>query len=261
MLRKVVIGVVILALLGGGVLFVLDRTIFAPATVSTTAPVAPTIAAPVQTAPTTAPQTAPTGAPAQPTEAAAAPTAAPAAPAGEARLYRIDAAQSEARYEVGETFFEGNRFVTAIGRTKGVAGDILINWTEPAKSQIGDIVIDISQLKSDENRRDNYIRNNGLESSRYPQATFKTTAIEGLPAQVNVGDEVSFTMSGDLTVKQTTRPVTWQVTLTLTEQGISGTASTQIKMSDFGVGPIRLAFLATEDDVKVFFDFVATPAS
>ena len=256
MLKKVVIGLVVVAVLGGAALFILDRTLFAPTAVSTAAPVAPTIAAPVQTAPTTtAPQAAPTDAPAQPTEAAAA----PAAPAGDARLYRIDAAQSEARYEVGETFFQGNRFVTAIGRTKGVAGDILINLAEPAKSQIGDIVIDISQLQSDESRRDNFIRNNQLESSRYPQATFKTTAIEGLPAKVNVGDEVSFTMTGDLTVKETTRPVTWQVKLTLTDQGLSGTASTQIKMSDFGVGPIRIAMLATEDDVKLFFDFVATP--
>ena len=255
MLKKVVIGLVVVAVLGGAALFILDRTLFAPTTVSTAAPVAPTIAAPVQTAPTTAPQAAPTDAPAQPTEAAAA----PAAPAGDARLYRIDAAQSEARYEVGETFFQGNRFVTAIGRTKGVAGDILINLAEPAKSQIGDIVIDISQLQSDESRRDNFIRNNQLESSRYPQATFKTTAIEGLPAKVNVGDEVSFTMTGDLTVKETTKPVTWQVTLKLTEQGLSGTASTQVKMSDFGVGPIRIAMLATEDDVKLFFDFVATP--
>ena len=254
-MKKVVIGLVVVAVLGGAALFILDRTLFAPTTVSTAAPVAPTIAAPVQTAPTTAPQAAPTDAPAQPTEAAAA----PAAPAGDARLYRIDAAQSEARYEVGETFFQGNRFVTAIGRTKGVAGDILINLAEPAKSQIGDIVIDISQLQSDESRRDNFIRNNQLESSRYPQATFKTTAIEGLPAKVNVGDEVSFTMTGDLTVKETTRPVTWQVKLTLTDQGLSGTASTQIKMSDFGVGPIRIAMLATEDDVKLFFDFVATP--
>lgn len=252
MLKKVVIGLVIVAVLGGAAVFVLDRTLFAPTTVSTAAPIAPTIAAPTRTAATTAPTAAPAADPTQP-------AAAPAAPASAAKLYRIDAAQSEVRYEVGETFFQDNRFATAIGRTRGVAGDILINAAEPAKSQIGDIVIDISQFKSDESRRDNFIRNNGLESARYPQATFKTTAIEGLPAAVNVGDEVSFTMTGDLTVKQTTKPVTWQVTLQLTDQGLTGSASTQIKMSDFAVGPIKLAFLQTEDDVKLFFDFVATP--
>jgi len=257
MLKKVIIGLVIVAVLGGAVLFVLDRTIFAPTAVSSAIPVAPTLAAPTkaaQVAPTTAPQST---APVKPTQ----PAAAAPAPAGDAKLYRIDAAQSEVRYEVGETFFQGNRFATAIGRTKGVAGNILINLADPAKSQIGDIVIDISQFQSDESRRDNFIRNNGLESAKYPQATFKTTAIEGLPAKVNVGDEVSFTLTGDLTVKQTTKPVTWQVTLKLTEQGLSGKASTQLKMSDFSVGPLQLPMLQTEDDVKLFFDFVATPAS
>ncbi len=260
MLKKVVIGIVVLAVIGGGVLFVLDRTMFAPTAVSNAVPTAPTIAAPAQSSAAQAAPTqaaAPTSAPAQtaPTQAAAS-----SAPASGAQLYNIDAAQSEVRYEVNETFFQGNRLATAIGRTKGVAGQIQVNFAEPAKSVIGEIVIDISQFQSDEGRRDNFIRNNGLESAKYPQATFKTTSIAGLPATVNVGDEVSFTISGDLTVKQTTKPVTWQVKLKVTDQGLSGTASTQIKMSDFGVGPIKLAMLATEDDVKLTFDFVAVKA-
>ena len=258
MLKKAVIAVIVLAVLGGGTLFVLDRTLFAPAPITEGVPVAPTIAVPAS-APTSAPVSAPTQAPAaaEPTQAAADPTQAPAASNAAAQLYRIDAAQSEARYEVNETFFQDNRLNTAIGRTKGVAGDILVDFNDPAKSQIGDIVINVSQLASDEGRRDNFIRNNGLESSRYPEATFKTTAISGLPAQVKTGDVLNFTISGDLTVKQTTRPVTWQVQLTVGDKQLSGTAETAIKMSDFGVGPIRLAILATEDDMKLFFDFVA----
>ena len=249
MLKKIVIGLVIVAVLGGAALFVLDRTLFAPTAVSSAIPVAPTIAA--AAAPTKAPSAAQSAA--QPTTAAA-----PAAPTGAGQLYHIDAAQSEVHYEVNETFLQGNRLNTAIGRTKGIAGDLLINSADPAKSQIGDIVIDISQFKSDESRRDNFIRNSGLESAKYPQATFKTTSITGLPAKVNVGDEVSFSISGDLTVKQTTKPATWQVTLKLTDTGLSGEATTQIKMSDFGVGPLKLPILQTEDDVKLVFDFVAT---
>jgi polyisoprenoid-binding protein YceI len=240
MLKKVVIGLVIVAALGGAALFILDRTVFAPATISNKVPVAPTIAAPVAAAPKSS-------------------VSAPAAPTGDGQVYHIDAAQSEVHYEVNETFLQGNRLNTAIGRTKGVAGDILINLAEPAKSQIGDIVIDISQFTSDESRRDNFIRNNGLQSAKYPQATFKTTSITGLPAKVNVGDEIAFTISGDLTVKQATKPATWQVKLKLTDSGLSGEATTQIKMSDFGVGPLKLPILQTEDDVKLVFDFVATP--
>jgi polyisoprenoid-binding protein YceI len=253
MLKKVLIAVVVIAVVAGAGLFILDRTIFAPAQVTTSVPVAPTIAAP-------------TAAPAQPTvppaaTAAAQPqaTTAAASAAGSATVYRIDAGQSEARYEVGETFLRDNRFATAIGRTKGIAGDVLVDFANPANSQMGAIVIDISQLKSDEDRRDNFIRNNALESSRFPQATFKPTKIEGLPASAKPGDQLTLKVTGDLTVKETTKPVTFDVTLTAAQDKLTGSAATEVLLSDFGVGPIQLAFLQTEDKAKLVFEFVALP--
>ncbi|HLF26935.1 MAG TPA: YceI family protein [Anaerolineae bacterium] len=243
--KRVIIGVLALAVLGAGVLFVLDQTLFAPAPVSSNAPVAPTLAIPTQTQPDAAGDS--TQDPAQANTAGM-------------QLYRIDAAQSEVRYEVGETLFnQNNRFNLAVGRTQGIAGDVLVDFTQPSNSQLGEIVIDVSQFTSDENRRDNFIRRTGLESSRYPQAHFVTRAIEGLPAQVAVGDQVTFSISGDLTVKETTRPVTWNITMTMEDTRLVGSASTEITMSDFGVGPIRLPILETEDLVKLFFDFVAMP--
>jgi polyisoprenoid-binding protein YceI len=254
MWKKILIAVVVIAVIGGVGLFILDRTIFAPAPVTTAVPVAPTIAAPTQAATQpTQPLAATEAAQPQPTEAAA-----PAA--GAATVYRIDAAQSEARYEVGETFFQGNRFAVAIGRTKGIAGDVLVDFANPANSQIGAIVIDVSQLTSDEGRRDNYIRNNALQSSQYPQATFKPTKIEGIPASVKPGDTLTLQVTGDLTVKETTRPVTFVVTLTADQDKLTGSATTEILLSDFDAGPIQLAMLQTEDKAKLAFDFVALPA-
>lgn len=249
-LKRVFIGVVILVVVGGIGLFVLDRTIFAPVGVSTDIPTAPTLAAP-DTAPT------------QPSAATAQPTTASDAASGTsgAQVYRIDATQSEVRYEVGETLFnQNNRFNLAVGRTRGIAGDILVDYSQPSNSQIGDIVVDVSQFTSDESRRDNFIRRQWLESSRYPLATFVTRAIEGVPDQVAVGHSISFTILGDLTVKETTRPVNWNITLTLEDGRLVGSAATEILMSEFGVGPIQLPVLATEDQVKLFFDFVAMPA-
>ena len=260
MFKKIVIGVVVLAVLGGAGLFILDQTIFAPVAVSESVPVAPTLVAPTVAAPTsTAPQ------PAAPTTAASSAvttTSSNAADSSAAQVYKIDASQSEVRYEVGETFFnQNNRFNTAIGRTKGIAGEVLVNFAQPAQSQIGNIVIDVSQFTSDESRRDNFIRHTGLESATYPQATFKTTSITGLPDKVAVGDQLSLTITGDLTVKQTTRPVTWTMTLKVGDNQLTGSATTQIKMSDFGVGPLQLPILQTQDDVKLSFDFVAVRAS
>ncbi len=252
MLKKIVVAVVVIAVIAGAGLFVLDRTIFAPASVSTAVPVAPTIAAPTQAA---AQAAAPAAA-----SAGSQPTVAAPQASGSGVVYHLDPAQSEAHYEVAETFFQGNRLNLAIGRTKGIAGDVLVDFANPANSQIGTIVIDVSQLTSDEGRRDNFIRNNFLQSSQYPQATFKPTKIEGLPASVKPGDQLTFKVTGDLTVKHATKPVTFDVTLTAGQDKLTGTATAQIALSDFGVGPIQIAMLQTEDKAKLVFDFVATRA-
>jgi polyisoprenoid-binding protein YceI len=137
---------------------------------------------------------------------------------------------------------------------------VLVDFANPANSQIGTIVIDISQLTSDESRRDNFIRNNALQSSQYPQATFKPTKTEGLPASAKPGDQLTLKVTGDLPVKETTKPVTFDVTLTAGEDKLTGTATTEVLLSDFGAGPIQIAILQTEDKAKLVFDFVALPA-
>lgn len=255
MLKKIVIGVVILAALGGVTLFILDRTLFAPVTVSTALPIAPTLVASVPTAAGSSNGS--------PTSAAPATVASTGSTSSSSQtVYRIDAAQSEVHYEVVETLFdENNRLNTTIGRTKSVAGDILVDFQNPANSQIGTIVIDVSQFTSDENRRDNFIRRNGLNSSQYPTATFTATSIDGLPASVAVGDKLSFTITGNLTVKTITKPVTWNVTLDVQDGKLAGSAETQILLSDYGAGPITLAFLQTQDQAKLGFDFVAVAGS
>jgi polyisoprenoid-binding protein YceI len=253
MWKKILIAVVVIAIVAGVGLFILDRTIFAPSQVTTGVPVAPTIAAPTKAA---AQPTVPAAA----NQAAAPATAAPVPASGSGKVYKIDPAQSEAHYEVSETFFQGNRLNLAIGRTKGIAGEVLVDFANPANSQIGTIVIDVSQLTSDEGRRDNFIRNNALQSSQYPQVTFKPTKIEGIPASVRPGDQLTLKVTGDLTVKQTTKPVTFDVTLTANQDKVTGTGSTEIVLSDFGAGPIQIAMLQTEDKAKLVFDFVALPA-
>ncbi|MFN8424310.1 MAG: YceI family protein [Anaerolineae bacterium] len=255
------LGVVVAVLLALAVLtvFILDRTIWAPVDVGTGAPAAPTLAAP----PADAAAATGDAAAAQPTAAAAASgqgAASSGAAAGDgARLYRIDPARSEARYEVGETFFDGNRFVVAVGRTKGVAGEIRVDTANPAASQLGEIVVDISQLTSDKQRRDNFIRRNNLMSSQFPNARFVTRSIDGFPAAPAMDTPLTFKISGDLTVKDVTKPVTWDVTSTLTADALTGSATTKVKMSDYGIGPIEIPMLATEDDVLLGLDFVAVP--
>jgi polyisoprenoid-binding protein YceI len=173
--------------------------------------------------------------------------------------YQIAAGESQVQYEVGETFInENNRFNVAIGVTTDINGTVTANVANPAQSSISTVSVDISKFDSGNSRRDGTIRRSYLESSRYPMATFVPTSIEGLPATYSEGQEISLKITGDLTVRETTKPVTFDVTLKIEGNTLSGTATTTILMSEYGFGPIQIAgILGTEDEVKVTFNFVA----
>jgi polyisoprenoid-binding protein YceI len=181
---------------------------------------------------------------------------------GGVTLFEINPDESQVNYEVNETFFsQGNVIATAIGVTKQITGQVSIDYTNPQNSTVGTITIDISQFTSDSNRRDNAIRDRWLESSNYPLAAFTPTSIEGLPAVGEEGVDYPLKITGDLTVKETTQPVTFDATIRLEGDRLVGTATTTLLMSDYGVGPISIAgILETQDEVKLTLIFVAYPA-
>jgi polyisoprenoid-binding protein YceI len=259
MMKKVLLGVGALIAVAGLALGIWFLRLTAPGEVSSEPPVAPTLAVATATAPAAAVT------PATPVAAGAVTPASgpgasddppPPAPLA-ARVYRIDPAQSEASYSVEEVFFDVRGLVTAVGRTRAVAGDILIDRGNLAASRVGEIVVDISQLRSDEPSRDNAIRNRWLESRRYPYARFQNAVPSGLPASVTDGVPFTFQMTGDLTVRTATAPATWVVTATLAGDTLRGTATTAVKMTQFGFDPPRLMDLRVEDDVRLALDFVA----
>jgi polyisoprenoid-binding protein YceI len=193
-----------------------------------------------------------------PTEAAEA-TEAGGAGAG-VTVYRIVPEESKVTYEVNETFLENNRLGTAVGVTQGIEGEFQVDQANPQNSQLGTVTIDISQLTSDSGRRDNALRDRFLQSAQFPLAVFEPSSIEGFPAAVQEGVDIPLTISGDLTIREVTRPVTFDTVVRLESDRITGQALTTILMSDFGFGPISVAgMLNTEDEVKVTFDFVARP--
>jgi polyisoprenoid-binding protein YceI len=174
-----------------------------------------------------------------------------------AAVYRIDPTRSQASYSVDETFFDRRGLVTAVGTTNAVGGDLLLDRGNLGASTVGEIVVDISQLQSDEPSRDNAIRNEWLESARYPLATFKNASLRDVPNDWREGEPFRVKMAGDLTIRTTTRNVTWDVEMTLDGDELRGRATTQIRMTDFGFQPPSLRLISVEDEVALAIDFVA----
>jgi polyisoprenoid-binding protein YceI len=147
-----------------------------------------------------------------------------------------------------------------IGKTKGISGKILLDSNNFAQSQLGEITIDVAQLTSDSNLRDERVRKSFLESSNYPEATFIPENLVGLPERPKPNQTYAVQIEGYLTVKKTTAKTTWDATISLQGNKLVGNATTTIYMSTFGVGPISIAgLLETKDDMKLSIEFVAVP--
>ena len=183
--------------------------------------------------------------------------------AEDAVLYVIDQSKSNVNYGVGETFLnQNNRYNYAEGVTNIVSGDIIVNFSEPALSSVGDITVDISAFKSDKTRRDNAIRDRWLESSKFPIAIFTPTQLKGLPEKYIPGDTVDFEIDGSLSVRDAIRPASFSVTLTVNDGEMLGQASTRLLMTDFGFDPPNISgILTAENEVDITFIFLARAAN
>ncbi len=238
--------------------------------------VAPTLAVPVQTAvpaetlvPAETPSpAAPAAATPSPAAAAATPAPAPEPPAPtqltpdadpQAVLYRFGAGDGEAHFAVDEIL--NNAPFTAVGITDEIAGDVIIDWSDPASSQLGTIVINARTLETDNPFRDRAIRNSVLESGQdaYEFITFAPTELRGLPASVTVGDTVEFEVVGDLTIRDITLSTVWAASVTLTSQDqISASASTEVLRSDYALEiPSVPRVAGVDDDVLLTIEFAA----
>ena len=118
--------------------------------------------------------------------------------------------------------------------------------------------VDLSTLQSDSGRRDRAIRERWLESSKYPLATFVATGVENLPPDADFGKDVAFQVAGDMTIRDITQPLTWDMTAKLDGETLTGNASTFLYMSDFGFdAPDIAGILKVTDGVTVTVQFTA----
>lgn len=171
--------------------------------------------------------------------------------------YGVVAEGSEVRYRVREQLVGLNLPNDAVGATSAVEGGIAFDAQGRVLSGDSRFTVDLRTLKSDEARRDNYLRRNTLETERYPTVTFVPTEARRLPLPPPQSGSVPFELVGDLTVKDATRQVTWAATASFDGARVSVRARTAFRFADFGLRVPRVSVvLGVEDDIKLEADLV-----
>jgi polyisoprenoid-binding protein YceI len=186
----------------------------------------------------------------------------PAAAAGDlAGTWRV-AAGSEAGYRVREKLAALPAQSDAVGRTPAVTGTVNVERSGGAlQATDARFEADLTKLASDESRRDNRIRTDGLQTNRFPNATFVSTKPIALPAETASGQAVKVSTEGDLTIHGVTKRVTIPLDVRVTGSRGELVGSLKFPMSDFGISPPNIAgFVTVDSDATLEFKLILEKA-
>ncbi len=167
---------------------------------------------------------------------------------------------SEAGYRVREKLSRLPAKSDAVGRTTAVSGGMTV-------ARDGDrlvardlrMEVDVTKLQSDESRRDNRIRTDGLETNRFPTATFVSTDEIATPADAASGKAFTADVTGDLTIHGVTKRVTIPVEARLDATTLQVVGSYKFPMSDFAIDPPNIGgFVTVDPDATLEFKILMT---
>lgn len=178
---------------------------------------------------------------------------------GSTRLFRITPEQSEVRFLITETLLGQPK--TVVGATNNIAGEIALDFDKPAAAVVGAIRIDVRTLKTDNEIRNRTLRSAILLSNRpeFEFSTFTPSKLVGLPEKITLGEPVKFQIVGTLTVRDVSREVSFDATVTpVSRERLEGSAVATVRYKDFNITiPDAPGVANVGESVRLEIDFVA----
>lgn len=162
--------------------------------------------------------------------------------------YRISQEESKVEFRIDEILRE--KPFTAVGTSNQIAGDFVIKNTGAPLVTIGTIKVDARTFKTDSENRDTAINRFIVktETAGNEYITFTPTKINNLPASITKGMPFTFTVEGNMTMSGITKPQTMTITMTQTDDKLSGTVDVNLKRSDYNLTIPSVPFVASVSD-------------
>jgi len=157
-----------------------------------------------------------------------------------------------AGYRIGQKFMGIPIPEDAVGHTKVVTGALTVAGTSATGL---DIKADLTQLHSHKSMRDNAMHTKGLETDRFPDATFHMTAPADFQKAPALEEAVSARAEGDLTLHGVTRHVEIPVDAQWTGTEIEVAGHLTVSLADYGMQvPSVVKVVRAQDHGDLEFD-------
>jgi polyisoprenoid-binding protein YceI len=196
-----------------------------------------------------------TAAPGVPTTAAAASGTSAPSGAGSIDGSWTASNQSQLGYRVKEVLF--GQSTEAVGRTNAITGSLTLSGSTVEK---GDFTVDMATVQSDSGNRDRQFRERIMDTSSYPTSTFTLTQPIELGSVPTEGQTISASATGDLTLRGTTKSVTFDVQARLNNGNIEVNGAIPILFADWNIPNPSFGPASTEDNGTLEFLLVFTKA-
>lgn len=145
------------------------------------------------------------------------------------------------------------------GTTKDVKGTLAYD-SQTGELLKGEVQVGLASIDSGNGARDARMRNEFLQTDKFPTALFVVKKIEDFPKFSDWkqwGNRQKGRIIGELTIKNVTKPVTFEAETVYTGKELKVTGTSKVKMTDFGITPPSIFLVTVEDTVGLEFDAVA----
>ncbi len=165
-------------------------------------------------------------------------------------------AGGEAGYRVREKLASLPAQSDAVGRTTAVTGEVTISEEGGVhRAKNANFTVDVARLRSNEDRRDNRIRTIGLETDKYPKATFVAAGPIDIPQEAIDGKVVTVQAEGDLTLHGVTKTVSVPLQVQRNGNQVRIVGNYDFAWDDFGMtAPSVPPFVSVTGNPKLEFD-------
>jgi polyisoprenoid-binding protein YceI len=132
-----------------------------------------------------------------------------------------------------------------VGRTKSVTGDLTIADNSVTTASF---TVDMTNLISDAAKRDAQFNGRIMDVASYPTATFALTQPIVLPSNATSGEVVTAEATGSLTLRGTTKPVTFPIEAQLSGTTFTVVGSIKIVFDEWGIPEPGLPGISVDPD-------------
>ena len=151
-------------------------------------------------------------------------------------------------YRVKEVLF--GQDTEGVGRTSQVTGSLTIADSAVTEAEF---TVDMASIESDSGKRDDQFRGRIMDVTTYPTATFTLTTPITLPESAVSGAPLTVDATGDLSLRGTSKSVTFPLEAELTDGAIRVAGRINIVFADWSIPNPGFGGITTEDNGDLEF--------